>query len=106
MFRIFHAEMGRLTGTRDENKQGDPIFLLQYFNVSYMAFKCVEFEKNCMSFSRELLVITTETPLLYLLKLRGPNKVLVYINGVFVLRELSKENARAFSVPREKANRP
>ena len=56
MFRIFHAELGRLTGTQDENKEGDPIFLLQYFNVPYMAFKCVEFEKNCMSFSRELPV--------------------------------------------------
>ena len=76
MFRIFHEELGRLTGTQDENKQGDPIFLLQYFNnnnnnnndnnnnmfkqddqVSYkncyqygscMALKCVEFEKNCI----------------------------------------------------------
>ena len=62
-----------------------------------MAFKCVEFEKNCISFSRELPVSTTETPLLYiLLKLRGPKEVLVYINGVFVLRGLSRENARAF----------
>ena len=55
MFRIFHAELGRLTGTQDENKQGDPIFLLQYFNVPYMALNFVESEKkNCMSFSREL----------------------------------------------------
>lgn len=40
----------RLTGTQDENKQGDLRFLLQYFNVPYTAFKCVEFENNCMSF--------------------------------------------------------
>ena len=40
-------------GTQGENKPVDPIFLLQFSNVLYMADNCAKFEKNhdCTSFS-------------------------------------------------------
>ena len=33
-------------GTQGENKHVDPIFLLQFSNVLYMADICAKFEKN------------------------------------------------------------
>ena len=56
-FRILRAQLGKtLTGTQGENKQSDPIFLLQFLNVLYTADYCAKFEKNLgsTSFSREL----------------------------------------------------
>ena len=46
----------RTTSTLGENKQGDPIFLLQFLNVLYMADICAKFEKTLdgISFSSEL----------------------------------------------------
>ena len=43
-------------GNQGKNKHGEPIFLLQYMNVLYLADICVKFEKNLdsTSFSREL----------------------------------------------------
>ena len=40
-------------GTQGENKHVDPIFLLQFSNVLYMADNFAKFEKNqnCTSFS-------------------------------------------------------
>lgn len=39
--------MLRIMRTQDKNKQGDPIFLLQFFNVLYMAVNyCAKFEKK------------------------------------------------------------
>lgn len=38
--------MLRIKGMQDKNSQGDPIFLLQFFNVLYMAVNyCAKFEK-------------------------------------------------------------
>ena len=43
-------------GTHSENKHSDPIFLLQFLIVLYMADNCAKFERNLdsTSFSREL----------------------------------------------------
>ena len=40
-------------GTQGENKHLDPIFLLHFSSVQYMAEICAKFEKNhnCTSFS-------------------------------------------------------
>ena len=40
-------------GAQGENKHLDPIFLLQFSSVQYMAEICAKFEKNhdCTSFS-------------------------------------------------------
>ena len=54
--------MLRIKGMQDKNSQGDPIFLLQFFNVLYMAVNyCAKFEKNLesISFLRELPQIKT-----------------------------------------------
>ena len=42
-----------IMGTQGENKHLDPIFLLQFSSVQYMAEICAKFEKNhnCTSFS-------------------------------------------------------
>ena len=42
-----------IMGTQGENKHVDPIFLLQFSNVLYMADNFAKFEKNqnCTSFS-------------------------------------------------------
>ena len=42
--------------TQGENKHGNPIFLLQFLNVLYMADICAKFEKHLdgTSFSSEL----------------------------------------------------
>ena len=42
-----------IMGTQGENKHVDPIFLLQFSNVLYMADNCAKFEKShdCTSFS-------------------------------------------------------
>ena len=42
-------------GMHGTNKHGDPIFLLQFFNVLYMSDICAELERNLdsASFSRE-----------------------------------------------------
>ena len=38
--------MLRIKGMLDKNSQGDPIFLLQFFNVLYMGVNyCAKFEK-------------------------------------------------------------
>ena len=42
--------MLRIMRTQDKNRQGYPIFLLQFFNVLYMAVTyCAKFEKNLES---------------------------------------------------------
>ena len=45
--------MVSIMGTQGENKHVDPIFLLQFSNVLYIADICAKFEKNhdCTSFS-------------------------------------------------------
>ena len=47
----------RIAVTLGENNHGDPIFLLQFLNVQYVADICAKFEKNLdrKSFPRELL---------------------------------------------------
>ena len=47
----------RITGTQGEKEHGDPMFLLQFLNVLFMAGNCVKFEENLnsRSFSRKLL---------------------------------------------------
>ena len=35
----------RITGSQSENNHGDPIFLLQFFNVPYITSICAKFEK-------------------------------------------------------------
>ena len=59
-FRTLRAQLGKNTQNYSHTgrKQvGDPIFLLQFLNVLYMADFCAKFEKNLYgtSFSRELL---------------------------------------------------
>ena len=56
---FFRAQLGktlRITVTQGENEGGDPIFLLQFFNVLDMADICAKFEKNLdfTPFSNEL----------------------------------------------------
>ena len=52
-FACNKEKMVSIMGTRGENKHVDPIFLLQFSNVLYMADICAKFEKNddCTSFS-------------------------------------------------------
>ena len=46
-FGILRPQLEKtLTGTQGENKHGDPIFLLQFLNVLYMADNCAKFEKK------------------------------------------------------------
>ena len=61
-----------------------------------MALNCVEFEKKIVCPFQGNYLKHNGNPVIILLKLSGPKKVLVYINGVSVLRGLSGENARAF----------
>ena len=52
-FACKKEKMVSIMGTQGENKPVDPIVLLQFSNVLYMADNCAKFEKNhdCTSFS-------------------------------------------------------
>ena len=55
-FRTFRVQQGKNSqyyGYTGRNKHLDPIFLLQFSSVQYMAEICAKFEKNhdCTSFS-------------------------------------------------------
>ena len=57
MFRTFGAELGKNTQNYNHaGKHGDPIFLLQFLNVLYMAGICAKLEKSLdsKSFLRKL----------------------------------------------------
>ena len=57
MFRTFGAELGKNTQNYNHTgKHGDPIFLLQFLNVLYMAGICAKLEKrlDSKSFLRKL----------------------------------------------------
>ena len=45
-FEHFARNKETIIGTQGENKPVDPIFLLQFSNVQYMADNCAKFEKN------------------------------------------------------------
>ena len=48
-FRIFRAQLEkafRITATQGETKHCDPIFLLQFLNVLYIADNCAKIEKK------------------------------------------------------------
>ena len=60
-FALHQEKTLRITSTRPAgaNMHGDPIFLLQFLNVLYMAGICVKFEKNLdsTSFSSDLYTL-------------------------------------------------
>ena len=44
--RVQLGKILRITRTQGENKHGDPIFLLHFWNVLYMADICIKFIKK------------------------------------------------------------